>query len=723
MNYRARVTTPPGGGPSDLTAAFRPRARLLQLLGDQLIGSSRLAIFELVKNAYDADATRVTVTMSNLGTEGASIQVLDNGLGMSLETLETVWLVPGHDHKARQRERGERTDRGRLPLGEKGVGRFAVHKLGNIVEVVTRQAGGDEIAMRINWETLGSSEFLDQASVTARVRPAEVFTGRQYGTLVRIESLRGKGWTRGEVRRLARQITSISSPFSEGTDDFEASIVCPQQPEWLSDLPDTKDLVALAPWEFRFSLRNNQLTWSYAFKEIRGIRLPRRVLKDTSDGVLVDPRDLPAADRQGMEDQKTALSPPHLQEGIGTISGTLYVYDRDPDVINRLGFSSSLRTFLDETSGIRVYRDGIRVYNYGEPGDDWLGLDIRRVNSPSKRISSNIVVGSVELNLDESWGLREKTNREGFVDNDATVRLRALVLGVINVFEAERNKDKTAIRRLTAKSRHDAKASIERPLASIEKAVRNSPQEPAVRPLLEQVQRRYDEMRTIMLRAGMSHVSLVLVFHEVEQGIRLLDQHVKRSSNDPSLVAQARNLVNVIDSFGDLIRHNRPQRHDLRAVARRAIALNSVRLTNHDVELTTDVERPTEAPAHAEISLGLVLGAITNIIDNSLYWLAARWPAHHQGNTREMFVGLDEESFGDRVAIVIADNGPGFEDDLTDATEAFFTRRPDGIGIGLYYVSIIMHALGGELRLLSPGDSYVPERFDGAALALIFPRS
>ena len=344
------------------------------------------------------------------------------------------------------------------------------------------------------------------------------------------------------------------------------------------------------------------------------------------------------------------------------------------------------------------------MYNYGEPGDDWLGLDIRRVNSPSKRISSNIVVGAIELDLDESRELREKTNREGFVDNDATIRLRALILGVLNVFEGERNKDKTAIRRLTKKARQEAKASIERPLASIQQAVRNSPYESAVLPLVDQVQSRYDDMRGIMLRAGMSNVTLVLVFHEVEHGIRLLEQHVRRSSSDPSLIEQARNLVNVIDSFADLIRHNKPERHDLRAVVSRAIELNSVRLMNHDIELTTDIDRSGNGLPEAELSLGLILGALTNLIDNSLYWLAARWPAHRSDSRREMFIGLDEDSFDDRIAIVVADNGPGFADDLADATEAFFTRRPDGVGIGLYYVNIVMHALGGELRLLEPGD-------------------
>lgn len=86
-----------------LEESFRPRARLLQLLEDQLIGSPRLAIFELVKNAYDADATTAEVRMRNLASDRASIQVRDNGDGMSLTTLRDIWLAVFLDEPHLQR--------------------------------------------------------------------------------------------------------------------------------------------------------------------------------------------------------------------------------------------------------------------------------------------------------------------------------------------------------------------------------------------------------------------------------------------------------------------------------------------------------------------------------------------------------------------------------------------------------------------------------------------
>src|SRR5579863_5514705 len=104
-----------------LKPIFRPRARMLLLLGDQLIRDSGLAVFELVKNAYDADASECTVTMFDITEpKKARIAIRDNGTGMAKDTITGVWLEPGTDYRAEQRDEGCRSkEYRRLPLGEK----------------------------------------------------------------------------------------------------------------------------------------------------------------------------------------------------------------------------------------------------------------------------------------------------------------------------------------------------------------------------------------------------------------------------------------------------------------------------------------------------------------------------------------------------------------------------------------------------------------------------
>ncbi len=104
---------------------FRPRARLMLLLGNELIRDPGIAVFELVKNAYDADASRCRIKLENVTDVGpdARIVVEDNGSGMDLKTILKIWLQPGTDHRKHQKESGWRTPRyKRRPLGEKGVG-------------------------------------------------------------------------------------------------------------------------------------------------------------------------------------------------------------------------------------------------------------------------------------------------------------------------------------------------------------------------------------------------------------------------------------------------------------------------------------------------------------------------------------------------------------------------------------------------------------------------
>ena len=112
----------------DKNVSFRVQSHVLKLLGDELIGHDRLAVFELVKNSYDADATIVDVTL-NLEIEQPTITVLDNGSGMTMQAIEHGWLEIGTDSK-RLAHRIRSPLLRRMPLGEKGVGRLAVQKLG-----------------------------------------------------------------------------------------------------------------------------------------------------------------------------------------------------------------------------------------------------------------------------------------------------------------------------------------------------------------------------------------------------------------------------------------------------------------------------------------------------------------------------------------------------------------------------------------------------------------
>lgn len=688
--------------------AFRPRARLLQMLGDQLIGSPRLAIFELVKNAYDADADTVLITLKNVNTADAEIIVEDNGDGMSVDIIKNIWLVPAHDHKEKQKQEKRRTRLNRLPLGEKGLGRFAVHKLGNEIELVTRAKNHDECLVKINWSELIDKPFLEDTRVEVITRSPQVFIGDNTGTQITVSALRETEWTRGDVRKLLRQITSISTPFNNKRDDkFETLLEVKGHSDWTEGVPDIEMLKDRAPWHITFELKQGALNLKYHFKGVPGIKIEERIKE------LVD-ENLPLA--ASTRKQKVIASPEDFK-GIGDISGEFYIYDRDKKILSKFGEQQLVENFLDENGGIRVYRDNMRVYNYGEPGDDWLGLDLRRVNVPGKHISRNIIVGSLDLKIEDSYDLIEKTNREGFVQNEAYSKFQDLMLGVLSIVETERLIDKERLREATEEAKNIEVKKIEKPLDDLRKIAKKHNLTDELEPLIQRTEKNYNEMREVMLNTGFNNMGLAIVFHEVEHGVRSLYATIEHS-DDLSLIKQhAHELVKILDSFSDLLRKGENKPASLKNLIRKARDVAKIRFRKHKIQFVCPFLEDDIADIEQTFIFKILIGSLNNIFDNAIYWLQTRWPEDTLGQ-RKIYVNVTKNFYG-KTAIIIADNGPGFQDEQEQLVKPFFTRRPNGMGIGLYYINLAMEVNKGRLVILDDQDD-VPAEFDGAALALVF---
>ncbi|KAA6321208.1 hypothetical protein EZS27_029114 [termite gut metagenome] len=112
---------------------------------------------------------------------------------------------------------------------------------------------------------------------------------------------------------------------------------------------------------------------------------------------------------------------------------------------------TSINSYLKENGGIRVYRDDVRVYDYGEQANDWLDIDLKRVHRVGGNVSNNIILESVKLNRAESFGLKEKTNREGFIENESYHVFVDAVDYVLSLIVRERNVDKARLTTLYKK--------------------------------------------------------------------------------------------------------------------------------------------------------------------------------------------------------------------------------------------------------------------------------
>ena len=411
-----------------------------------------------------------------------------------------------------------------------------------------------------------------------------------------------------------------------------------------------------------------------------------------------------------------------MLEGIGPLKGSLVAYDRDRKILALLPQNTLVKEFLDQQGGVRVYRDGVRVYNYGEPGDDWLRPDIRRVNRPSQRLSRNIVIGAVNLDVERSGGLREKTNREGFDETPTFERFQELVTAILHKFEVERSLDKDRLKRLLDDGQTAASPiPVETPLRELREAIAANAGVRTLLPIIDRVEREYVEMRNLLLRAGMSGLNLAIIIHEVERGVRSIYEAVRSGASAPVLEERSRGLVGLVESVGGLLREKSRGNVDTRALVQETAEINTRRFSRHQVGVTYSLPSEKDPPFIVKGSSALLQNVLVNLVDNAIYWLRVRWPdvGAKDERLRRIHICVTDDLPGGR-ALVIADNGPGLEDVSEVLTKPFFTRRPGGMGLGLYYASLAMSLSGGTLLFPEKGDIDLPEWVDGAVVAMQF---
>lgn len=686
-------------------AKFKPRARLLLQLGDQLIKNESIAIIELVKNSYDADANRVTIYMQNVETPEEGIIIIeDDGFGMDLEIVENVWLEPGSDFKSEKFKKLEVTPKfNRLPIGEKGIGRFGVHKLGHIIEMTTKKENSNEVYVRINWKDFNNYKYLEQVPIEIIERSSpRTFVNGKTGTYIIIKDLR-KEWTRGIARNIKRSVTSLVSPF-ETHDSFQANFDILDKPGWFEGLLKWEDIQHYSLFHFRITISGSAIKkFEYQFEPWSSMpQLSGRTITETDN--LVNTY-LTLEDEDGKPISLNNYS-------IGDIIFEGYIFDRDAFIL-RLGVSDKrgFKGYLDNNCGVRVFRDGLRIYDYGEPENDWLGLDLRRVNQPSKRLSNNIIMGAVYLKRADSSDLSEKTNREGFVENDAYTSFRAAILHTLSLVETLRYSDKRRIRDIYGPTHKaepvlqvlgDLKDYVERHVES------NDVKTEIVRQLIK-IEDDYRRINSTLLKAAGAGLSMSVVVHEVEKIIFELEKVFSKEPISERAFNLVKHLSTLIDGYSSIIRKSSQASEDVRLIIDQALFNCDFRSSSHNIEVIR-AYKEFKGNVMVKVSRSLLIGSLMNVIDNSIYWLdKANRP------NKKIFIAIEEDE-EDYINVIVADNGTGFLLPTDEVTEPFVSAKPDGMGLGLHIASEIMLANGGKLKFPDWGDFQIPDDFKTGAI-------
>jgi signal transduction histidine kinase len=704
---------------------FRPRARLLLILGEELITNEVIAVVELVKNAYDADATLVKVCLDNVTEDGKGrIIVRDNGSGMTLETILNVWLEPATNFRTSQKAKGERTKLGRPLLGEKGVGRFAAHKLGDVVRLITRAEGSDEeISLVVNWHQFDESVYLDEVPIHWRIHAPRVFKGEDHGTMIITRKLR-KQWNRRMAKNLATKLDGLNSPFGKKM-EFEISLVAPEFLGTLEGLPKLEEAIEKPVYLLKGDVdENGHFHYSYQFIASPSYDWMSRELKAEKDirSALHFQRNVESEsenDIEKLEDENNGLRKPVC----GPFSIHFYVWDLDPqslrDSIGRTFYKNSVKPH----SGIRVYRDDFRVWPYGEPGDDWLGLDLRRVNNPTQCISRNQIIGMVEISHPENQGLRDKTDREGLISDQAFEDFKDLVTDALVELEIERRKDRSKVNKLQeAKQPED---DVMRSIGALREKTEKNQDADKYREEIDQVESTYrrrikELLDPFMVSAGLG-LAYTLPVHEIIRNIDdlqkllggILDEETDNVHTILKVINQALVGIGYIEDavrgVGQIMKKGRPTKISLSAPVQDALAIMERRLKKEYIE--PDFQEDERIYIRGQRNL--ISTAVLNLVDNSYYWLH-----HNKPENRRLVVRVGRDPEGNP-RILVMDNGPGIQDDPALLMEPFFSRKPDGSGLGLHIVDHVQKAHKGKIVFLEYKEE--SDLLTGANVALVFP--
>lgn len=720
---------------------FKPKARIIRTIGDQLISGPEAAVIELVKNAYDADANFVEIKFSPpLVARQGRISITDDGHGMSLDDIRLKWMEPATASKVVDRTSPAKN---RKMMGSKGIGRFAAAKLGEkmaLTSTVGTENGNIAVLIPdVDWSIFSDDVYLSDIAIDYLVQSVDGPTG----TTIEIIRLH-EDWTRGRLTKLYSELRRLLSPFStsqEKSQEFCVFLDLSECDDSSVDF-DTEDVFGQAdscqpngPYK-----GNGRRVHPFPLLSTCDYELNGALGADGSfEGSFIIHR----AGR-GSEPIEIAGAGVKRDESAGSVGVQLYIFDREADALKSnmkaagMGDLSAkeARRLLDSISGVAIYREGFRVRPYGDPENDWLALDTRRVQDPSLRVGHNQIAGYLNIVDEQESNLLERSSREGFEDNAAFQNLTRQIKRLLaEVVEPKRFdfREKAGISRPRSSSFDELKELSE--LKRVRKLIallEPKQREQAERIIDKESQRlslRVDAMRERQrVLEAQSSLGAILaeVLHEgspeatfiqqstgrmnVKLGTLLTGDDSEKSDAREFFLARIPQLKASGAKLAKLFRMLRPLAGGKR---RQPSLFYPIRIINDALALfekhKVDIEIETTARGMEFLGHSEDLStAMVNIVGNAIHWLEAT-----DVNEPRVQITLSRSEDGGHV--YIEDNGPGVPKEFMERIfEVGFTLKDGGTGLGLNIAREALARSGGKLR-------FHPEQESGALFEILFP--
>ena len=433
---------------------FDINPHVIRQLGEELVPDEMTALMELIKNAYDADASYVKIDISTEGvyteeqltypTHKGYIVVEDSGIGMDDKAIEKSWLTISYSNKRAGADGvKKKTKKDRTPLGDKGLGRLSTQRLADNCEIFTTPEGGsNRYHVAFDWREFDKVQRLSQVPVQVETTPAGTTKGTK---LVLTNLLSTEVWKGDRLETFKNKIVQVLTPFSEVRKFYVYVTV---NGESIDVMKKLDSILSLCQSSYDFSFDGEYLTVSGVIKPNKLGSGNNRTVQENyktfiekdagkkfseyffttkkKDKSYFEPKEngfIAFSKRFSFQNDMAGLASLEGRKcNPGAFSGKIYDFaltDNFGAATNVFDTASEYKEYVKTQTGVKIYRDGFAVQPYGFGQNDCLGLSKGQTSGSSfYGLRPENTIGYFSISEGVNIHLKDKTDRQGFVENE-----------------------------------------------------------------------------------------------------------------------------------------------------------------------------------------------------------------------------------------------------------------------------------------------------------------